>query len=286
MLHAAIKAVPGVRRQARELRRGEGRGRARRAAASSRSTTRRSRSSPTPGGAPRPRSTRCRSSGTRARTHAQSSATIAEQLKEGLTAAGRLRVPQRRRRARRRSPARRRRSRPSTARRSSPTPRMEPMNCTVKITADRAEVLGADAERARPRWPRCRSSRACRSTSARSTSTTSAAASAGAAARRTTCARRSPIAKQFPGVPVKMIWSREEDMAHDFYRPISQCKLAAGLDDEGKLVGAARPRVRPVDQRVRRIRRASPGRQGRSPAPGLLPKSPATRSSATPCRTC
>src|SRR5258708_37018426 len=45
------------------------------------------------------------------------------------------------------------------------------------------------------------------------------------------------IAKQFPGVPVKLIWSREEDMAHDFYQPISQCKLAAGLDESGNLVG-------------------------------------------------
>jgi isoquinoline 1-oxidoreductase beta subunit len=45
------------------------------------------------------------------------------------------------------------------------------------------------------------------------------------------------IAKEFPGVPVKLIWSREEDQAHDFYRPISQCKLSAGLDDKGNLVG-------------------------------------------------
>jgi isoquinoline 1-oxidoreductase beta subunit len=44
------------------------------------------------------------------------------------------------------------------------------------------------------------------------------------------------IAKEFPGVPVKLIWSREEDQAHDFYRPISQCKLSAGLDDDGNLV--------------------------------------------------
>jgi isoquinoline 1-oxidoreductase beta subunit len=45
------------------------------------------------------------------------------------------------------------------------------------------------------------------------------------------------IAKQFPGIPVKLIWSREEDQAHDFYRPISQCRMSAGIDAGGKLVG-------------------------------------------------
>src|SRR5256886_3530301 len=45
------------------------------------------------------------------------------------------------------------------------------------------------------------------------------------------------IAKEFPGVPIKLIWSREEDQAHDFFRPISQCRLAAGLDASGNLIG-------------------------------------------------
>jgi isoquinoline 1-oxidoreductase beta subunit len=45
------------------------------------------------------------------------------------------------------------------------------------------------------------------------------------------------IAKNFVDTPVKLIWSREEDLAHDFFRPISQCKLTAGLDGAGNLVG-------------------------------------------------
>ena len=45
------------------------------------------------------------------------------------------------------------------------------------------------------------------------------------------------IAKNFPDTPVKLIWSREEDQAHDFYRPISQCKLSAGLDASGNMTG-------------------------------------------------
>lgn len=45
------------------------------------------------------------------------------------------------------------------------------------------------------------------------------------------------IAKQFPGTHIKLLWSREEDQAHDFYRPISMAKMTAGLDDKGELVG-------------------------------------------------
>lgn len=45
------------------------------------------------------------------------------------------------------------------------------------------------------------------------------------------------IAKQMPGTPVKLIWTREEDMAHCAYHPITQCKLTAGLDADGKVTG-------------------------------------------------
>jgi isoquinoline 1-oxidoreductase beta subunit len=43
------------------------------------------------------------------------------------------------------------------------------------------------------------------------------------------------IAKQMPGTPIKLLWSREEDMAHGSYHPITQCRLTAGLDDRGDL---------------------------------------------------
>ena len=43
------------------------------------------------------------------------------------------------------------------------------------------------------------------------------------------------IAKAMPGTPVKLLWTREEDMQHGFFHPITQCKLRAGLDAQGKL---------------------------------------------------
>ena len=43
------------------------------------------------------------------------------------------------------------------------------------------------------------------------------------------------IAKALPGTPIKLIWSREEDMAHGRYHPVTQCKFTAGLDDKGEL---------------------------------------------------
>ncbi len=43
------------------------------------------------------------------------------------------------------------------------------------------------------------------------------------------------IAKEIPGVHVKLQWSREEDMIHGFYHPVTKCKLTGGLDAQGNL---------------------------------------------------
>jgi len=44
------------------------------------------------------------------------------------------------------------------------------------------------------------------------------------------------IAKQMPGTPIKLLWSREEDMTHGKYHPITQCKMTGAFDADNNLV--------------------------------------------------
>ena len=43
------------------------------------------------------------------------------------------------------------------------------------------------------------------------------------------------IAKQMPGTPIKLLWSREEDMTHGRYHPITQCKMTGAFDADNNL---------------------------------------------------
>ena len=113
---------------------------------------------------------------------------------------------------------------------------MEPMNCTAKITADRGEVwvatqnaegsLAALSEASGLPLAQCEVHRH------------DLGGGFGRRGGPQDYVRQAvAIAKQFPGTPVKMIWSREEDQAHGYYRPISQCRMVAGLDKDGNLLG-------------------------------------------------
>jgi isoquinoline 1-oxidoreductase beta subunit len=111
---------------------------------------------------------------------------------------------------------------------------MEPMNCTARVFADRAECwvptqnaeasLAALSEESGIPLAACEVHR------------TDLGCGFGRRGGNQDYTRQAAsIAKQFRGVPVKLIWSREEDITHDFYRPISQCKLTAGLDAAGNM---------------------------------------------------
>ncbi|MET3844613.1 molybdopterin cofactor-binding domain-containing protein [Bradyrhizobium sp. OAE829] len=43
------------------------------------------------------------------------------------------------------------------------------------------------------------------------------------------------IAKQMPGTPIKLLWSREDDMQHGTYHPVTQCKLTGAFDKDNNL---------------------------------------------------
>ncbi len=118
---------------------------------------------------------------------------------------------------------------------TSHTP-MEPMNCTVKLSPDKAEI-----------WIPTQSLEASLAALSSASGQPLDKCEAyvmdlgGGFGRRIgnqdVVRQGVAIAKAFPGTPVKMVWTREEDQAHDFYRPIAQCRLFAGVDEKGNLAG-------------------------------------------------
>ncbi len=114
---------------------------------------------------------------------------------------------------------------------------MEPMNATVRLTADKAEA-----------WVATQNAEASMAALSQTSGLPLSACEVykmdlgGGFGRRggnqDYTRQATLIAMQLPpGTPVKMIWSREEDLAHSFFRPIAQCKLTAGLDAQGNLTG-------------------------------------------------
>jgi isoquinoline 1-oxidoreductase beta subunit len=112
---------------------------------------------------------------------------------------------------------------------------MEPMNMTALYTADKCEVWG----------PTQNGEAALAATSEESglpigkcdVHKTICGGGFGRRGRVDYVRQAVAIAKQMPGTPIKLIWSREEDMTHDAFHPITQAKLTAGVDADGNVTG-------------------------------------------------
>ncbi len=113
---------------------------------------------------------------------------------------------------------------------------MEPMNATARYTADRCEVwtstqngeaaLATVSEASGLPVPQCEVHKTWLG---------------GGFGRRSTShdyVRQAVlVAKEMAGTPVKLLWSREEDMTHGWYHPVTQCKLVGAFDANNNLTG-------------------------------------------------
>jgi CO/xanthine dehydrogenase Mo-binding subunit len=107
---------------------------------------------------------------------------------------------------------------------------MEPMNCTAKFTGDKLTL-----------WVGCQAPDLAKYTGAfygdvsKDDVTVISTFLGGGFGRRASTdyvAEATAIAKA-SGLPIQLIWSREDDMKNDFYRPASMAKFKIGLNKEG-----------------------------------------------------
>jgi isoquinoline 1-oxidoreductase beta subunit len=108
---------------------------------------------------------------------------------------------------------------------------MEPMNCTAVVRPDSCEV-----------WAPTQMQAGARSTAAQITglpaekvklNTMFMGGGFGRRGGTDYVSEAVEIAKAMPGTPVKLTWTREDDMRHDLYRPASYVKFAGAVDNDG-----------------------------------------------------
>jgi isoquinoline 1-oxidoreductase beta subunit len=112
---------------------------------------------------------------------------------------------------------------------------MEPMNATARYTPDKCEV-----------WSSSQNGEAAFAAASEASGlpaekcdfhNTFLGGGFGRRARSEYVSHAVRIAKEMPGTPIKLIKSREDDMANGVYHPITQCKLTGALDANNELTG-------------------------------------------------
>ncbi|MEP7347271.1 MAG: molybdopterin cofactor-binding domain-containing protein, partial [Gemmatimonadaceae bacterium] len=110
---------------------------------------------------------------------------------------------------------------------------MEPMNCTADVRADRCEI-----------WAPTQNPQGVQQVASQLTGFPVTAVTVhmqllgcGWGRRSATDFVRDAVeTSQKIGAPVQVLWTREEDMQHDFYRPAAHHRMEGGLDPSGKVV--------------------------------------------------
>jgi isoquinoline 1-oxidoreductase beta subunit len=109
---------------------------------------------------------------------------------------------------------------------------MEPMNCAASVTAERCDI-----------WAPTQNQGGIRNMAIRLTGlkpeqvfvhTTYLGGGFGRRFEMDFAEEAANIAK-IAGKPVKVVWTREEDLQYDFYRPANFTRIEAGLDDKGRV---------------------------------------------------
>ena len=110
---------------------------------------------------------------------------------------------------------------------------MEPMNCTVQFKGGSIEI-----------WAPTQVPGLARSTAAKvanvsedkvKVNVTLLGGGFGRRLETDVVAQATQVAMAADGVPVQLVWSREEDMTHDFYRPMHVAQLSAALNAKGEV---------------------------------------------------
>ena len=120
---------------------------------------------------------------------------------------------------------------------------MEPMNCTARVAGDKVEI-----------WAPTQGQEITRLTLAsvfklpKENIQVSRTFLGGGFGRRLVAfdfAAQAALLSKAVARPVKVIWSREEDMQHDIYRPATLHRITAGINEYGKLGAIAHRLVSP-----------------------------------------
>jgi isoquinoline 1-oxidoreductase subunit beta len=110
---------------------------------------------------------------------------------------------------------------------------MEPMNCTVHIQSDRAEAW---APAQSPTWVQQVIGQVSGLKPEQiQVHTTFMGGGFGRRYQADFAIEAAQVSKRL-GKPVQLVWSREDDMTHDFYRPASYHRMSGAVDEQGNIV--------------------------------------------------